>query len=112
MTRTTYVYVTGTDGKVTSYVKGQEPQRLHADAGALWGDRDYIGLRATDGTDISSRSKQREYMKRHGLTTADDFTETWAKAEKARDEYRQGRGGGAITRNDIAEAIARYKGSK
>jgi hypothetical protein len=29
-------------------------------------------------------------MKRNGLTTTDDFTETWAKAEKERENMRQG----------------------
>ena len=79
---------------------------------ALAGDRHYDGLRATDGTDISSRSKHREYMRRNGLTTADDFKDTWAKAQAARDEYRTTGKGGAITRNDIAETIARMKGAQ
>ena len=73
--------------------------------GALWNDRHYDGLKATDGTDISSRSKHREYMKKNGLTTADDFKETWNKAGQQRAEYYQGKGGGAITRHDIAETI-------
>lgn len=78
---------------------------------ALAGDRSYAGLRATDGTDISTRSKHREYMRRHGLTTADDFKDTWAKAQAKRDEFRTTGKGGAITRNDIAETIARMKGT-
>jgi hypothetical protein len=73
---------------------------------ALAGDRHYEGLRATDGTDISTRTKHREYMKRHNLTTIDDFKDTWAQAQKKRDEYRRGEGHGAITRNDIAQVIA------
>jgi putative FmdB family regulatory protein len=78
---------------------------------ALAGDRHYDGLRASDGTDISSRSKHREYMKRNGLTTADDFKGAWAKAEKERTNYRLGKGGGAITRDDIARAIAHMGGT-
>lgn len=57
-------------------------------ANALAGDRHYDGMRATDGTDISSRTKHREYMKRNGLTTSDDFTGAWQKAEKERAELR------------------------
>jgi hypothetical protein len=87
------------------------PSGLNARDNVLAGDRSYDGLRAQDGTDISSRSKHREYMKRHGLTTADDYTATWAKAEKAREAYRRGESGGAITRNDIAEAWHRVHGS-
>jgi len=68
------------------------------------GDSHYEGLRATDGTDISSRAKHREYMKIHGLTTADDFTETWKKAAKERADFFQGKTG-AVTREDVGRAI-------
>jgi hypothetical protein len=53
---------------------------------ALWGDRHYDGLRAPDGTDISSRTKHREYMAKHGLTTADDFRSQWAAQSKQREQ--------------------------
>lgn len=59
-------------------------------ANALAGDRHYDGLRASDGRDISSRSKHRAYMREKGLTTADDFKDTWAKAQKERDVLRAG----------------------
>ncbi len=71
--------------------------------GGLWGDRHYDGLRATDGADIGSRKKHREYMKRTGLTTADDFSQTWAKAKEQREQYMQH--GGSIRKRDIVEAI-------
>ena len=70
---------------------------------ALWNDRHYHGLRATDGTDISSRKKHREYMKRMGLTTADDFKSHWDKAKSEREHYM--RHGGSVSKRDIAEAI-------
>ena len=47
--------------------------------------RFYENTAATDGTDIGSRRKHRDYMKAHGLTTADDYTETWKRAEKERE---------------------------
>lgn len=79
----------------------------------LAGDRHYDGLRATDGADISTRSKHREYMKRHGLAMADDFKDSWAKAQAKRDAYRRGeRGTGAVTRNDIAETFHRMVEAK
>ena len=59
-------------------------------ANALAGDRHYENMQASDGTDISSRTKHREYMKRNGLTTTDDYTKTWAKEERRRTELRQG----------------------
>jgi hypothetical protein len=69
------------------------------------GDRHYDGLRASDGADISTRTKHREYMKQRGLTTVDDFTQTWAKAAEKRAEYFTGKGGGAVTKDDIGRAI-------
>lgn len=57
---------------------------------ALAGDRHYDGMRATDGTDISSRSKHREYMRANSLTTADDFTQTWKDAAKERERVFTG----------------------
>lgn len=42
------------------------------------------GTRATDGTDIGSRAKRRNYMQANGLADADDFRQTWAKAEAER----------------------------
>lgn len=73
------------------------------DTGALWGDRHYDGLRATDGTDISSRKKHREYMQRNNLTTVDDYKETWAKAQQERERYYTQ--GGSIKRADIERAM-------
>ena len=73
--------------------------------GSLWNDRHYEGLVATDGTDISSRAKHREYMKRNNLTTIDDFKGEWSKSRQARDNYYTGKGGGAISREDIARTI-------
>ena len=69
----------------------------------MWKDRHYDGVQATDGTDISSRKKHREYMKANGLATADDFKETWAKTQQERERfYTQG---GSIKRQDIERAM-------
>ena len=70
---------------------------------ALWGDRSYEGMVAPDGTDISSRTKHREYMKAKGLTTMDDFKDSWAQAKKEREHYVQN--GGSFKRADIERAI-------
>lgn len=56
----------------------------------IMGDRYYDGLQATDGADISTRSKHRAYMKLKGLTTADDYTNVWKRAEMRRAEVLQG----------------------
>lgn len=76
---------------------------MSADSGALWGDRSYDGLRAPDGSDISTRSKHRAYMAATGFTTADDYKETWAKAQAARERYYAE--GGTFKRQDIERAI-------
>lgn len=84
------------------------PSGYRAVDNALAGDRHYDGLRAPDGTDISTRSKHQAYMKANGLTTADDFTETWAKARQDREDYYSGRKG-TITKADIRETIERFE---
>jgi len=76
--------------------------------GKLWGDRHYDGLQATDGTDISTRKKHREYMRRTGYTTVDDFTDSWARAKREREHYL--RHGGSVSKADISDAIERLKG--
>jgi len=103
MTRRRYVQIKGELVEITG---DYQPQR-HNDAGALWGDRSYDGLRATDGTDISTRAKHREYMKLNNLTTVDDFKETWSKAQEQRDRYRQS--GGTFSKRDIERAISQLQ---
>lgn len=76
-------------------------------ANALAGDRHYEGLRAPDGTDISSRTKHREYMKRTGLTTADDFKGVWQKAAKEREEFFSGTSVDKELRKEISEQVTK-----
>jgi hypothetical protein len=40
-----------------------------------------------DGKVIDSRKKHRQYMARNGLTTMDDFKQTWADAAKQRAKH-------------------------
>ena len=54
-------------------------------------DRFMEGDRATDGTDIGSRTKRRDYMRANGLADAGDFKEHWAKAEAQRFSAKQDR---------------------
>ncbi len=81
------------------------PRRNLSDTDALISDRHYDGMRATDGTDISSRAKHREYMRRNDLTTIDDFKQEWADAPRKRElEARKG------TREAIERAIHHLEG--
>ncbi len=77
---------------------------------ALAGDRHYDGLRASDGTDISTRSKHRQYMRERGLTTVDDYRGEWARAAKERAELREGVD--PSRRPDIVRAIAELENKR
>jgi hypothetical protein len=101
MTRKRYRYDPESGEMIETTALGR--QRSATATGALWNDSQYHGLRATDGTDISSRKKHREYMKRNGLTTADDFNSSWARAKEERERYM--RHGGSVRKQDIVQAI-------
>ena len=62
------------------------PEPRNGDA-VMWNDRIY-----QDANDprYSSRVSHREYMRRNGLTTMDDFKGEWANAEKKRQATFQG----------------------
>jgi hypothetical protein len=105
MSRVTYVYRNIDGGGVEVFEKGTQPEAERAINNALAGDRHYDGLRASDGADISTRTKHREYMRANNLTTVDDFKGVWQKAQAERDAYRTTGKGGAVTREDIARAI-------
>lgn len=78
-------------------------------ANAMWGDRHYDGQRTQDGVDISTRTKHREYMKARGLSHADDYKETWAKAQRQREAFMT-RGTDPTRREDVARAIFGRRG--
>jgi hypothetical protein len=103
MTRRRWIQIDGELVEVTPDFVAQprDHNRVH-------GDLHYDGLRAPDGTDISTRTKHREYMKRTGLTTADDFSGQWERQRKDREAFFQGKTG-AVRREDIGRAIARLE---
>lgn len=104
MTRRRYIQINGELVEITDEMQNAP---MHNDSGALWGDRHYDGLKAPDGTDISSRAKHQAYMKATGLTTADDFKSNWSQQAEARAKYVQQ--GGSISRGDIQRAIAKLQ---
>lgn len=107
MTRRKYVYdeESGEMREITAAPPRLSKKGAANHLGSLWGDRHYDGLRATDGSDISSRKKHRDYMRKMGYTTADDYKTSWAKAKREREHYMQN--GGSVRRQDIAAAIER-----
>ena len=95
--RTRYVY----DEQLGKLVEiGSDWVPTHTRAPVV-GDAHYDGLRTTDGVDVSSRRKHRDYMKATGLTLASDYTETWKRAEKDRRE------GAPTERRERREALGR-----
>ena len=105
MTRRRYIQDRHTGELIEVTSDYQAPMRN--DAGALWGDRHYDGARASDGSDISTRSKHRDYMRANNVTTVDDFKDTWAKAREQRERlYTQG---GTFSRRDVERAISQLQ---
>lgn len=77
------------------------PSRQRTDA-VLWNDRLY-----QDANDprFFSRTQHREYMRRNGVTTTDDFTNSFKEAEKRKIEAKQGVD--KTRKQDIVEALRR-----
>lgn len=69
--------------EVTPEYVGQRRLGGHTSEAEVYGN-----LTATDGTDLSSRRKHREYMAHHGLAMADDFKGSWARAAAERETER------------------------
>jgi hypothetical protein len=74
---------------------------------SLAGDRNYIGLQATDGTPIDSRTKHRQYMKERGLTIMTDFKGEWQKAAEKRAALRTNTHQDPSLRKEITEQVMR-----
>src|SRR5215470_4037238 len=87
--------------------EGLPPAGPRVDSGALWGDRHYIGMRATDGTPIDSRTRHREFMRSRGLTTADDFSGHWNEARRLRDAFYTN-APDPTRREDVARAVEKH----
>lgn len=72
--------------KGTELVPVDQEWKPEARKVALVSESVYDGLRATDGADISTKKKHRDYMKANDLALRSDYKETWAKAAKERAE--------------------------
>lgn len=93
------------DERMQRYIDVVPGLALH---NALANDRHYEGLRASDGTDISSRAKHRAYMKANNLTTVDDFKDTWRKQAREREAVMAGKD--PTRAQDIVQAIHKLGG--
>lgn len=73
-------------------------------------DSVYADLKATDGTDISSRVKWQEYARLNNCTHMNDYTEFWKRAAKERDAVRHAEFDTEARRKDIVEAYRKIEG--
>jgi hypothetical protein len=103
----TYVY----DKETGKMVEGRATPRGGSGDGYRFSDRVYSDkpFKAPDGTIIDSRAKHRDYMKRAGVTTMDDFKSTWKDAAKKREAFYTGTDQHARRerKQDIARTIER-----
>lgn len=98
MTRRRFIQI---NGELVEVGPGyRAPIRTTNTDAVLWNDRSY-----QDANDprFKSRTQHREYMKRHGLTTVDDFKGHFAQAEKSRERFYKGED--SSRRADIARAM-------
>lgn len=95
MTRRRYIYRPDpSTGELVPIEVSQDFQRFEERV-PVTTDLYMDGVKATDGADIGSRKKRREYMNINQLADADDYKGVWAKAAKERAqifEAEHGRG--------------------
>lgn len=86
-------------------VTGEGRDRARGADHILWNDRAYQDM---NDPRFSSRSQHRDYMKRNNLSTVDDYTQQWKRAEEKRDQFRT-KGTDASRRADIVRALEKSK---
>lgn len=69
----------------------------------------YGKLQAVDGTDLSTRKRHRDYMKREGLAMREDYKNTLTEARKSRDAFYAGDWDTKARREDVARAVYKHK---
>jgi hypothetical protein len=109
MVRRTYHY----DEALGKLVEGPGRSRSEGSGdGWRFSDRAYSGkpFKAPDGTVINSKAKHREYMKRKGVTTIDDYKGEWQRAAEKRAEVYEGKHDHAARREAVARALEKHHG--
>lgn len=98
--RRRWVQIEGELVEVTRDYQQPSPDSAR-DAGVLWNDRQY-----QDAGDprFASRTQHREFMKRNGLTTTDDYNVEWRQKEAQRLKVKAGYD--PTRKEDIARAIS------
>lgn len=104
MTRRRWLYTMGGNPLPEPIEVGEEYAPVDVRA-PVYSDLYMDGVRATDGTDISSRAKRNEWMKRNDFVDVGDCTGMWAKAAKEREALAQGKHDTGARREAIGRAI-------
>lgn len=93
---------------------GADWEPTDAEKMPVFTDRYMENDRAVDGTDISNRTRRRNYMKARGLADANDFTQHIEKKEKERAAFLAGKDHDPTLHNTIGRALyeARKKGKR
>lgn len=94
------------------HVEAIEVTQDYSDAPRSTGDLgkfEYDNMRATDGTDISSRTKHARYMKQNNLALVSDYSEKWQESAKERENFFSGRHSHQGMREAIAHAYDAVK---
>jgi hypothetical protein len=99
------------DERSGKLVEGPSPRKGDSGDGYRFSDRLYSDapFKAHDGTVIDSRRKHKAYMRRHGLTTTDDFQRGWARDAEKRERFYQGEST-ADRRDDVRRAMEKHRG--
>ena len=104
--RRRFIYRQNERGEVEAVEVSTDFQR-NEERQPVFTDRYMEGVRATDGTDIGSRTKRREYMRDHNLADFDDFKGTFEQMQNQRPMPDRGEAKAAVR-----EAIHQMKGRK
>jgi hypothetical protein len=91
------------NGELVEVTPGYQRAPVNHDA-VLWNDRAYQDM---NDPRFTSRKQHREYMKRNGLTTIDDFRQHDQQQAKKREDFY--RGVDPTRREDIARALEKRK---
>lgn len=94
----TYVYRPGLGLIEISRAAPEAKIHVQTDAG-------FDNLRAPDGTDLTSRSKWKRYMRENNLTLSADWKETWAAKDKERAAWKTGEGGDHKRRKETLRRV-------
>jgi hypothetical protein len=92
------------DGELIEVPLNFQPEPRNSDA-VLWNDRAYQDV---GDPRFHSRTSHREFMRREGLTTVDDFKDSFKQAREKRLAFY--RGEDTSRKADIARALEKVRG--